>query len=179
MTVDQRVASSAGQLIAAGTEITIRMIDSVDSQHDRLGQMFRASLDTPIIDAQGNTLVSRGANVVVKLVKEQQSGRIVGRTSLTLALVSVNVNGHDVDLVSSDVMEQSRSRGKRSLALIGGSAAAGGIIGGLAGGRHSAFVGAASGAGVGTVVEVLTKGQRVRIPSETRLTFTLRQAALV
>jgi hypothetical protein len=32
-----------------------------------------------------------------------------------------------------------------------------------------------AGAGAGTVAEVATKGQRVHIPSETRLTFTLQQ----
>ena len=34
--------------------------------------------------------------------------------------------------------------------------------------------GAASGAGAGGAVQVLTKGQRVRIPAETRLSFTLQ-----
>ena len=32
-----------------------------------------------------------------------------------------------------------------------------------------------AGAAVGTGAEVFTKGQRVKIPSETRLTFTLQQ----
>ena len=35
--------------------------------------------------------------------------------------------------------------------------------------------GPGAGAGAGTVAQVATKGQRVRIPSETRLTFTLQQ----
>jgi hypothetical protein len=50
------------------------------------------------------------------------------------------------------------------------------VIGAIAGGGKGAAIGAVSGAGAGTAVQVMTKGQRVRIPSETRLTFTLQQA---
>jgi hypothetical protein len=45
----------------------------------------------------------------------------------------------------------------------------------LAGGGRGAAIGAASGAAVGGGVQVLTKGQQVKIPSETRLNFTLQQ----
>jgi len=46
----------------------------------------------------------------------------------------------------------------------------------LAGGGKGAAIGTVAGAGAGTAAEVATKGQRVHIPSETRLTFTLQQA---
>ena len=45
---------------------------------------------------------------------------------------------------------------------------AGGLIVGAA-------IGGVSGAGAGTAVQTLTKGQKVKIPSETRLQFTLQQ----
>ena len=54
-----------------------------------------------------------------------------------------------------------------------GGAALGAIIGAIAGGGKGAAIGAASGAGAGTAVQVVTGGQKVHIPSETRLTFTL------
>ena len=57
--------------------------------------------------------------------------------------------------------------------MIGGGAALGAIIGALAGGGKGAAIGAVTGAGAGTAVQVATKGERVKIPSETRLTFTL------
>jgi hypothetical protein len=59
--------------------------------------------------------------------------------------------------------------------VIGGTAALGAIIGAIAGGGKGAAIGAGAGAGVGTAAQVMTKGQRVRIPSETRLTFTLQR----
>jgi len=80
-----------------------------------------------------------------------------------------------VDVNTTDVSQQSGSRGARSGKVIGCTAVLGTIIGALAGGGRGAAIGAVSGAAVGTGAEVLTKGQRVRIPSETRLTFTLQQ----
>jgi hypothetical protein len=50
------------------------------------------------------------------------------------------------------------------------------IIGAIAGGGKGAAIGLGSGAAVGAGAEILTKGQRVRIPSETRLTFVLENA---
>jgi hypothetical protein len=162
--------------LASGTVLTVRMVDSVDSERDHVGQTFRASLDEPVVDSGGNTLIPRGADVVVKLVDDQQSGKIAGRTVLTLDLASVRVNGRDVDINTQSVTEQSSSRAGRSGKVIGGTAALGAIIGAIAGGGKGAAIGAGAGAGAGTVAEVATKGQRVHIPSETRLTFTLQQA---
>ena len=173
---EPRRADYGGTTLASGTVLTIRMVDSVDSERDRVGQTFRASLDEPVIDSGGDTLIPRGADVVVKLVDDQQSGKLAGRTVLTLDLVSVRVNGRDVEIDTQSITEQSGSRTARSGKVIGGTAALGAIIGAIAGGGKGAAIGAGAGAGAGTVAEVATKGQRVRIPSETRLTFTLQQA---
>ena len=172
---EPRRDDSRRDMIPSGTVLTVRMVDSVDSQRDRVGQTFQASLDEPVIDPDGRTMVPRGADVLVKLVDDQQSGKIEGRTILTLDVVSLRINGRDVDIDTSAVTEQSDSRTARSAKVIGGTAVLGTIIGAIAGGGKGAAIGAASGAGVGTAAQVATKGQRVRIPSETRLTFTLQQ----
>jgi hypothetical protein len=163
------------EMIPSGTVLTIRMVDSVDSERDRVGQTFKASLDEPVLDPGGRTLVPRGSDVVVKLVDDVQSGKIEGRTILTLDIVSLFVNGREVDVDTVAITEQSGSRGARSGKVIGGTAALGAIIGAIAGGGKGAAIGAGAGAGAGTVAQVATKGQRVRIPSETRLTLTLQQ----
>lgn len=161
-----------GVNLPAGTQFVIRMIDSVDSDRDHTGQTFRASLDEPVF-VSGNQIVQRGADVVVKLVDSKESGKIAGRASLTLNLQSAMINGRMVDIDTQSVSESSSSRGKRTAGVAAGGAALGAIIGGIAGGGKGAAIGAGTGAGAGVGVEVLTKGQRVRIPSETRLTFTL------
>jgi hypothetical protein len=164
--------AAAGLLIPQGTPLTVRMIDSVDSQTNRLGDQFRASIEDPVV-INGQTVIPRGADVSVRLVDDQQSGKISGRTVLTLAITSVNVNGRQVDVTTGDVQQASGSRGSRSAKVIGGATALGAIIGAAAGGGKGAAIGAGSGAAIGTGAEVATKGQRVKIPSESRLTFTL------
>ena len=162
----------SGVEIPQGTVLTVRMIDPVDSQVSRMGETFRASIDEPVV-VGSEQVIPRGADVIVKLVDDKQSGKISGKTELTLDLVSVTVNGKVVDVNTQAVTRASSSRTGRSEKVIGGTAVLGTIIGAIAGGGRGAAIGAVSGAGVGTAAEVATKGQRVHIPSETRLTFTL------
>ena len=96
---------------------------------------------------------------------------------LTLALVSIAANGRLVDITSTDVQTASSSRGARTGKVVGGTAALGAIIGAIAGGGSGAAIGAASGAAVGGGAQVLTGGQKVNIPTETRLTFRLQAPA--
>ncbi len=163
----------AGVEIPAGTALVVRMIDRVDSETDRVGQTFRASIDEPVY-VNGQMLIPRGADTTVKLVAQQQSGKFAGKTALTLALQQVMINGRMVDTYTESVTQASGSRGKRTAGAVGGGAALGAIIGGLAGGGRGAAIGAGSGGAIGAGAEVLTAGQKVKIPSETRLTFTLQ-----
>lgn len=160
--------------IPAGSSLIIRMIDDVDSERDRVGQTFRASLDEPVL-VDGATVAPRGADVVVKLIDDKQSGKLTGRTELTLDIQSLTVNGKSVDVTTQDVTQASSSRTTQTAQRAGGGAAIGAIIGAIAGGGRGAAIGAATGAAAGGAVQIITKGQRVRIPSETRLTFTLQQ----
>jgi hypothetical protein len=162
----------SGFTLPAGTNFVIRMIDAVDSQSNRVGQTFRASLDQPVMQ-DGNAVIPRGSDVVVKLVDAQQSGKLTGRTELALALQSVSVNGRMVDVNTQTVKEDSSSRTARTAKVAGGTAALGAIIGGIAGGGKGAAIGAGAGAATGAGVELATSGQRVHVPSETRLTFVL------
>ncbi|MBV8729291.1 MAG: hypothetical protein JO336_05735, partial [Acidobacteriia bacterium] len=98
------------------------------------------------------------------------------RSELTLDLMSVRVNGRMVDLNTQTVSQESSSRGARTAKLAGGTAAVGAIIGAIAGGGKGAAIGAGAGAAAGAGAEIVTKGQRVKIPSETRLTFVLDSA---
>jgi hypothetical protein len=158
--------------VPEGTNLVVRMIDSVDSEINRIGQTFAASLDEPVV-LNGETVIPRGADVVVKLTDASESGKLAGRSELTLDLASIKVNGRLVDVNTETVSQESSSRGKRTAKIAGGTAALGAIIGAIAGGGKGAAIGAGTGAATGLGVEVLTHGQRVKIPSETRLTFVL------
>jgi hypothetical protein len=167
-------SAAAGTIeLPAGTNFVVRMIDGVDSEVNRVGQTFAASIDEPVRNSAGDTLIPRGADVVVKLVDAKDSGKFTGRAELTLNLVSVKVNGRVVDVNTQTVSQESSSRGERTAKVAGGTAAVGAIIGAIAGGGKGAAVGAAAGGAAGAGAQAVTKGQRVRIPSETRLTFIL------
>jgi hypothetical protein len=161
--------------LAAGTNLVIRMIDAVDSENNSVGQTFRASLDAPVT-VNGQTVIPRGADAVVKLVDSKDSGKLTGRAELALALMSVNVNGRMVDINTQTVSRESDSRGKKTAekAVVGG--VLGTIIGAAAGGGKGAAVGAGAGAAAGTGVEAVSKGEKVKVPSEARLTFVLDTA---
>jgi hypothetical protein len=167
-------ASAAVNQIPAGTNITIRMIDDVDSKVANVGQTFRASVDEPVI-VDGRVVVPRGADVVTKLVELQEPGKIAGGGQLTLDLASITINGQPVPVNSQSVTTTGESRKGESAKVIGGTAALGAIIGAIAGGGKGAAIGAIAGGGAGTAVQVMTQGPRVRVPSESRLTFTLQQ----
>jgi hypothetical protein len=167
-------SASTGSEVPSGSSLVVRLIDDVDSERDTVGQMFRASIDEPVV-IEGRTLIPRGTDATVKLVEDKQSGKLTGRTELTLDLQSVTMNGRAIDILTSEVTQASESRTNQTAKVAGGTAALGAIIGAIAGGGKGAAIGAVTGAAAGGAVQVITKGQRVRIPSETRLTFTLQQ----
>lgn len=173
-TIPAQTPSANSGEIPAGTTISVRLIDPVDSQKDSVGQTYRASLDEPVM-VNGEVVIPAGADVSAKLVDDKESGKLQGRTVLTLDLQSITVNGRTIPIATEEVEQASESRTKRTGVVVGGLTALGAIIGGIAGGGKGAAVGAVTGAGAGTAAQVMTKGQRVFIPSETRLTFTLQQ----
>lgn len=171
-------AAPGAVTLPAGTKLVVRMIDSVDSERNSVGQTFAASLDEPVL-IDGEPVIPRGADVVIKLVDDKQSGKLTGRTTLTLDLMSVKVNGRMVDVNTQTVTEESSSRGARTAKMAGGAAALGGLIGAVAGGGKGAAIGLGAGAAAGVGAEILTKGQRVHIPSETRLSFVVENPVRV
>ncbi len=167
---------SGSIVIPADTMVTVRMVDSVNSDTAHTGQTFMASLDEPIV-VNGTPVIPRGADVMTKLVYDENAGKMQGRTVLTLALVSVKVDNRWVDLTSSDVRTESGSQGQKTGKIVGGTAALGAVLGGIVGGGKGAAVGAVSGGAVGAGAAVATSGEKVTIPSETRLTFALKTPA--
>jgi len=158
--------------LPAGTNIVVRMIDAVDSEKNSVGQTFAASLDEPVM-IDGQVVIPRGVDATVKLADSKESGKLTGKAELTLDLVSVKVNGRMVDINTQTVSRESSSRGARTAKVAGGTAALGAIIGAIAGGGTGAAIGAAAGGAAGAGAEIVTKGQTVKIPSETRLTFVV------
>ena len=158
--------------IPEGAVVTVRTIDAIDSNTSSTGQLFQASLDAPVMVGD-QAVLPKGLNARLKLVQASSAGKFSGSSELTVSLDSVTYQGKTYTLASSDVQQKGASRGKRSAEVIGGGAVLGAIIGGLAGGGKGAAIGAGVGGAGGTAVQASTHGQHVKIPSETRLDFTL------
>jgi hypothetical protein len=164
------VSQSASRELPRGTEISVRMVDAIDSEQHRPGDQFSATLENPI--TVGNDVIAaKGSKAVVKLVDLTDSGKFKGRTALTLQLMSVTIDGKVVEINSSDVGQESGSRGERTAKSAAAVGVLGAIIGGIAGGGKGAAIGAAAGAGAGAGAQVLLDPQKVKVPSETVLTF--------
>jgi hypothetical protein len=172
-------ASNVGDFtLQAGQPLLVRMIDSVDSSKNHVGDVFHASLELDL-NVNGVLVARKGSDVYGRLASSDEGGKFSGKSELQLELTRLVVDGRDYPLVSSDYNVQGKSRGADSAKKVGGGAALGAIIGGIAAGGKGAAIGAAAGGGAGAGVQILTKGQQVKVPSETLLEFRLQQPVTV
>ena len=159
--------------VPAGTVITVRMIDSVDSSRNSAGDDFKASVEAAVVVGE-RVVIPRGADAHVRLVKAASAGRMSGQSELQLQLASVEIAGASYDTDTTAYDQKGSSRGKRTAETVGGGAILGGLIGAIAGHGKGAAIGSVIGAGAGTAAEAGTKAPPVRVSSETKLDFTLR-----
>jgi hypothetical protein len=155
--------------IPAGTPITVRMIDAIDSTKTAIGERFRATIDDPIVMGD-HVIIQRGATCTVQIMQVQEN------KELAVKLYDITHGGKAYDAVSNyaQLEGQGTSKGKKAArrgAVLGGTGA---LIGGLAGGGRGAAIGAVAGAGVGAISGAAAKGKSLYIPPETRLMFELR-----
>ena len=160
--------------IPAGTRISVRMIDGVDSTKNQAGDRFQASLEEPLT-VDGNVVVEKGTDVYGRLAESKESGKFSGRSQLQLELTGIVVNGQTIPVVTGEYELTGKSRGASTAKRTIGGAAVGSIIGAIAGGGKGAAIGAGVGGGAGAGSEIITKGDQVKVPSETLLDFTLQQ----
>ena len=160
--------------VPAGTRLVVRMIDSVNSKKNQVGDTFTASLDQPL-DVNGKVVAPKGTRVYGKLEQVKSAGKIKGKSQLRLALTGIEINGGTHPLTTGSYSVHGKSRGKNTAKKVGIGAAIGGAIGAIAGGGKGAAIGAGVGAGAGTAAQVLTHGQQISVPSETLLDFTIQQ----
>lgn len=146
-------------LVPAGTQLRIRLNDTLSSKEGRAGDKFTATVVNPSKYEE--------AKVSGHIRSIRKSGRVEGRTTMSLSFDSIRLsNGRtgtlrgevlrvydstSADNVDEEGRVQSGGRGKQTLKRSGIGAVAGAVIGGLAGGGKGAaigmIVGGAAGAG--------------------------------
>jgi BON domain len=166
-------APPATVTIPAGTQVSVRTIDAIDSKNSQAGQSFQASLQAPLV-VHDRVVVPAGAPAVLAVTNAKGAGRVKGSSELSVQLVGIEYKGRRYEVSSSVIEQQGKGRGKQTGVRTGIGAAAGSVIGAIAGGGKGAAIGAAVGGGAGFGSAALTHGQQVKIPSETVLTFVLQ-----
>ena len=160
--------------IGTGTSITVRTSENINVKQSD-GQVFTGVVDQDVRDADNGVAIPRGSQVELTVKK-------LAKNDLALDLESVTVGGQryavtaDDAAMSSNEQRDGIGKNKRTAEYIGGGALLGTIIGAIAGGKKGAAIGAATGAGAGAGTQVLTRGKKVNVPTESLLTFRLEKA---
>ncbi len=171
-------AANTAWTIPTGSQLVVRMIDSINSERNKVGDTFIATLEEPVVEG-GVEVIPRGADIRGRIANVNEAGRIAGSAQLGLELTQVTVNGIPYSLTTSEYQEVGEGRGSQTAKRAGVGAGIGAVIGAIAGGGKGAAIGAGVGGGGATAVQVLTKGEKLNIPSETKLEFTLRAPLVV
>ena len=165
-------ATAQTRTIESGTSISIRTNESIDAKKDD-GRVYTGVVDQDVMDSRRRVAIPRGSNAEL-IVRE------VANDEYSLDLESVTVDGQRYAVGTDEsqlgvTQKDSVGVNQRTAKYMGGGALLGAMIGAIAGGGQGAAIGAAAGAGAGAGVQVLTRGKKVQVPSESLVTFQLRQ----
>lgn len=165
-------------VIPSGTTLSIRLIDSLDSAKNKVGDTFRATLKVPV-SVDGDTVIPAGADIEGRVADVSNAGRFTGHSELNLELIKLTSNGTVYPVQTNGYDRAGDSRGKGTAETVGAGAAIGAIIGAIAGGGKGAGIGSAAGAGAGGATRAAKSGKRITFPSETVLAFKLQEPITV
>lgn len=152
----------------SGTRVVVRTNETLSAGRNQVGDGFSGVLEEPIV-TRGETLYPRGTRVSGTVVAAKGRGRFKGEGAIGIEIASIG----SVRVHTSEYEKESKGKGKRTGALIGGGTGLGALIGGLAGGGKGALIGGLAGAGAGTAGAAYTGNKDVVIPSESVITFSL------
>jgi len=173
-TDNRPVAEQHVLTIPEGTHITVRLGETLSSNHSQAGQDFSATVAEPVI-VDGRTVIEPGAPARGTVVDAKGMGHFKGGALLHVRLVSVSINGRERQIETTAHGAALKGKGKRSTIAIAGGVGAGAILGGIFGGGKGAAIGAAAGGGAGTAGAAFTGNHQIVFPAETAMTFRLLQ----
>ncbi len=164
--------------IPAGTEIAVRLIDSLSSETSNPDQRWRGTVNGDIV-VDDHTVIPSGSEVQGRIVEVKKASHYTGAAQLTLELSRVTFGGKSYTVASDQWTRKGAARGGNTAKKVGSGAAIGAVLGGIFGGGKGAAIGAAAGAGAGAGANTVTKGERVELDSESLIMFRLASAVSV
>ncbi|HUR37482.1 MAG TPA: hypothetical protein VM009_06675 [Terriglobales bacterium] len=172
------ISAAWAQTIPSGTQVSVRVNESLSSDKVKVGDRFTGVLTEPLV-VNGQALFPRNSDVEGQVVRVVDSGRLSRPGELELKLTSVRSGNTSAALNTQPWILKGASHTKSNVTKIGGGAAAGAIIGAIAGGGKGAAIGAGVGAAAGTGVAVATGKKPATIESEALLAFTTSSSTSV
>jgi hypothetical protein len=163
-------------LVPVGTDLKVRINDTLSSKDSRVGDRFTA----PVIDPSRFD----EARIYGHVSSIQKSGKIKGRTSMNLAFDSVEmrdgrkgvlhgyvtrVYGDDGGKADNEGGVESGSRTKQTVKRAGIGATVGAIVGGIAGGGKGAAIGLIVGGAGGAGSLAVQGSKELKIESGTEM----------
>ena len=172
----------APRLVSVGTNLRIRLEDTLSSKDSRVGDRFTATVVDPSRYDE--------ATVTGHISSIQKSGKIKGRTSMNLAFDSIRLSdgrsgtmhgyvtrvyGDNAGRADSEGGVESGSRTNQTLKRSGIGAAGGAIIGAIAGGGKGAAIGLLIGGAGGAGSLALKGSKELKLESGTELLVRVTQ----
>jgi hypothetical protein len=154
--------------IPAGSHVTVRLSNAISSQTAHTGDSWSGTLAHDVV-VNGRPVARAGDRVNGVVSFADKGGRL--KTPGRLSIRVTSVNGQQVR--TSALSVQGRSHTKQNVAKMGGGAAAGALIGGLAGGGKGALIGTLAGGAAGTGAAYATNKAPAVIGAESLHTFTV------
>ena len=159
--------------LQAGTNLVVRLGETLSTDHNYSGDTFRATLDKPII-LDGFVIADKGSKVLGKITGIDKAGKFEGTSNLQLALTEINTtDGQRVRIQTGFFNKKGAASNGGEVAKVGGGAVLGAVIGAIAGGGKGAAIGAGAGGAIGAGTVMAGKGRPAVINTETQLTFQL------
>jgi hypothetical protein len=174
--------------VNAGQVMRVRMNQTITSATARVGDQFATTVVVPVY-ASGIEVIPAGSEIVGRVVAVDRASRKSKAGTIGVHFVSLRlptgitraINGDLTDVAANNVTADNegevsgRSAMKRNVVFIGGGAAAGALIGAIAGGGKGAGIGALVGGGLGTAGAVFSKGNEAVVKSGTEFGVVLNQ----
>jgi hypothetical protein len=166
--------------IAAGTPISIRLNQGIQSDTTTIGQTYTATLAVPL-QLNGKTLLPVGADATIKVISVQEGGKVTGQSSMQLELLDLASGGKTYKVSTGPIailgVKQAAQATKQGVIGVTVGALGGFLVGkGLHHPKAGAGVGAVAGGGAGVA---LTKPQPAKAYPEQLIRFRLTKALTV
>jgi hypothetical protein len=160
--------------IPAGTALTLVLETPLSTATTREGEPVTARIERAVSE-DGRVVLPGGSVLKGRVTEVDQSGRVRGRAHLAVRFDQITVRGITRRIETSDVAMTAPPNTGRDAKIIGGSTAAGAIIGGIVNGGSGAKKGAVIGAGAGAGAVLVNKGSDVEMPSGSRWTVRVKE----